>query len=370
VRWSPTANFEMDNNFTVIAEGTNPRDAYSIVVSFTIPEGKYGVNYVQLVRYGADDILSYQFSIKPKLSVEPSTAIVGSSLTIKGTGFPSEEEGTVVMDGLLPGMEFKANDLGSFTVDMTIPETIAGNHKLVANAPRLFADTALTSFDVKPQITLYPENPEVGADVTISGNGFASSSPVSITYDAVQLADKPTTDEKGKFSFTFKVTEGSNDKHEIMATDKAGNTARYGMPLEITPPPKPAILAPKDPQQTFGLIGAEIVAFSWTPVSDPSGVTYIVEVAENLDFFPLKPGMRKTGLSETTWSVEVPPGTYFWRVRAIDGAGNEGEWAVSPHFFKVGIISLWYLIGGGAVILIIFILLVSAFIKRLKDYYG
>ncbi|HJX03080.1 MAG TPA: hypothetical protein VJ488_00830, partial [Dehalococcoidia bacterium] len=36
VRWSPTANFEMDNSFTVISEGTNPRDVYSIVVSFTV----------------------------------------------------------------------------------------------------------------------------------------------------------------------------------------------------------------------------------------------------------------------------------------------------------------------------------------------
>lgn len=360
----------MDSNFVVIAEGNSPRDSYTIVVSVTIPEGKYGVNYLQLVRYGADDVLSFQFSIKPKLAVEPASATVGTPLTIKGTGFPSEEQGTIIMDGISPGMEFQADKLGSFSLEMIVPDTIAGNHKLVANSPRLFADNALTSYEVKPQITLFPEKPEIGADVTISGNGFAAISPITITYNSIQLEDKPTTDDKGIFSFTFQVSEGSETQHEVIATDKSGNTAKYGLPLETTAPPKPTILYPKDPQQTFGLLGSDVITFNWTPVTDPSGVTYTIEIAESLDFFPLKPGMRKTNLAVTSWSVEVPPGTYFWRVKAIDGAGNEGEWAISPNFFKVGVISLWYLIAGGAIILVVFALLVRAFVKRLRDYYG
>lgn len=370
VRWSRSATFENPDDIIVLAEGSNPRDSYSIVVSFAIPEAKYGVNYLQLVRYGADDIISFQFTVKPSIKVEPEKAQVGQKITIKGYGFPASEDGTVVLDGITPGMPFSASKLGSFSIEMLVPECIAGTHKLVANQSKLFADTPSATFNVVPYVTLTPENPEVGADVTISGKGFAASSQVTIKYDNKELNEKPTTDGKGNFSHTFKVTEGTGKEHKIIVTDKAGNTATYGMPLETTPPPKPAILSPRNAGQTFGFIGSAVVTFNWTPVSDPSGVTYTIEVGENLEFFPLKPGMRKSGLTETSTTIEIPPGTYFWRVRAIDGAGNEGEWSISPHYFKVGIIPMWYLIGGAIVILIVFILLLRAFFKRLRDYYS
>ena len=370
MRWSPSGAFEDEKSVQILAKGNNPRMSYSLIVSFAIPEARYGLNFVQIVRYGADDVMGYQFSVKPKLTVDPPNTTVGKQVTVTGTGFPDKDQGNIIMDGLTPGVPFIANSVGSFSISMPISETIAGSHKFAASSPKLFADAPIMTFDVGPSIKLSPENPEVGSNVTISGNGFAATSPVSVIYDSIQLPNTATTDSKGNFSHTFKITEGSQREHKIVVTDKAGNTARYGMPMENTPPPKPAILSPKGKDQTFGFIGSEMVPFSWTPVTDPSGVTYTLEIGENLEFFPLKPGMKKADLVKTSWSLEIPPGTYFWRVRAVDGAGNEGEWSVSPQFFKVGVLSIWYLVAGAAVILIVFVLLIRAFIIRLKDYIG
>jgi hypothetical protein len=153
----------------------------------------------------------------------------------------------------------------------------------------------------------------------------------------------------------------------VVATDEAGNSASFGLPLEVKPPQKVTTISPQD--QRVGLFGKQTVVFSWTEVSDPSGITYTVEIADNLNFFPLKPNMRKAELVDTSCKVTLEPGTYYWRVRAIDGAGNDGEWAVSPYAFKVGLFSIWIIVVGAVIFLIVFVLLIRAFFRRLREYY-
>jgi len=57
----------------------------------------------------------------------------------------------------------------------------------------------------------------------------------------------------------------------------------------------------------------------------------------------------------------------------VDGAGNESDWSLSPHPFKVGLFPLWALILGGCVALILVIWLLGAIIRwlryRFSDYY-
>ena len=57
VQWSPTATFDDEKSIQTVAKGSNYRSDYSIIASFTVPEAKYGTNYVRLIRYGSDDVL-------------------------------------------------------------------------------------------------------------------------------------------------------------------------------------------------------------------------------------------------------------------------------------------------------------------------
>ncbi len=140
------------------------------------------------------------------------------------------------------------------------------------------------------------------------------------------------------------------------------------MDLEGEAPDKPIPIGPKD--QRFGWFGSQLVTFTWSEVSDASGVTYVVEIAENLNFFPLKPGMKKADLTESRCTATIEPGTYYWRVKAIDGAGNESEWSISPYPFKVGFISIWSIVAGAVIFLIVFVLLIRTFFRRLSEYYN
>jgi hypothetical protein len=74
--------------------------------------------------------------------------------------------------------------------------------------------------------------------------------------------------------------------------------------------------------------------FSWDPV--PGATKYEVEVNSSVDFAP----GSKVCCAQLTTSTSLAPNvvfrdnTYYWRVRALDAAGNAGVWNRGPDFVK------------------------------------
>ncbi len=366
LRWGPAPGLE-DSKYTVLKTGTIARGETSVAVSFTVPEAKYGKMYVQFVRVRDKPIGEY-FEIAPSLDVKPRTVKPGGNVTISGYGFVPDDSGTITFNDEQTALTFTPDETGTFTVEYTAPDLAAGSHKFTADSPKLYTDTASAVMEIIPFITLEPENPEIGSTAVVAGKGFAPSSELEVMYDDIRIADSPTTDENGTFSYEFKVPESSLVNHIVTVTDAAGNSETFGMDLEGEAPDKPIPIGPKD--QRFGWFGSQLVTFTWSEVSDASGVTYVVEIAENLNFFPLKPGMKKADLTESRCTATIEPGTYYWRVKAIDGAGNESEWSISPYPFKVGFISIWSIVAGAVIFLIVFVLLIRTFFRRLSEYYN
>jgi hypothetical protein len=373
--WSKTPIGDESTDYIVLTEGEFPRDTTKVTITFTVPEAAYGINYVQYRRnWRPEAPYGFAFTVLPDIKLSPSSGSPGSKVILNGTGFPAnKKEVTLSFDGQDTALAISTSGVGSFSAEFAIPNTIAGKHEFKATVESISMVDASASLQVSPKISLEPEHPEIGAEVTVTGCGFAAKSQVSIKYDDISISSSPTdkppiTDWNGSFSHSFKVPESSKDNHVITATDKAGNVATYGLPLEGEAPPAPNTITPGEKQQRFGVFGSQLVIFTWTEVSDPSGVTYILEIDDNLNFFPLEPGMRKTGLTTPNCTIQLEPGTYYWRVKAVDGAGNESGWALSPYPFKVGLFSAWYLVMGGLIFVIIFILIVRAFFRRIREY--
>ena len=72
-------------------------------------------------------------------------------------------------------------------------------------------------------------------------------------------------------------------------------------------------------------------------MTDASGVKYQVQVDDNSDFSsPLLDQALLTASDYTMAAGEtLPAGTYYWRVRAIDGAGNASAWTSAWSFTVV-----------------------------------
>ena len=356
-----------------LVEGNQPEKVSEITIYFIVPEVPYKAGgyilsfYSQTVNPEGGAAYSLLFKVEPDLKTSPSSASPGMTVIIKGTGLAASDDIDLSFDGEVIDMDIETSSLGSFTAEFTVPDAIAGTHEFKAIPKRFFVGEITASLEVVPSISLEPEFPEIGSELTINGCGFAASSNVSVSYDGVTISSSPISDELGNLSYVFNVPESSESEHEIVVTDAAGNAATWSLPLEGEAPEAPTPVSPQG--ERFGWFGSQVVAFAWLDVTDASGVTYTLEIANNLNFFPLAPGMRKTELAQTSCLVNLEPGTYYWRVRAVDGAGNESEWTLSPYSFRVGFFSIWYLLFGGFIFLLVFLFIIRAFFRRISEYY-
>ncbi len=96
------------------------------------------------------------------------------------------------------------------------------------------------------------------------------------------------------------------------------------LPPDNTPPPTPTQLSPPN-GQAYPDSPEEIqTTLQWTEVTDPSGVTYSVEL-EYFQFTQWHPWRTITGLTSPSYTWTLKYETQRWRVWAIDGAGNQSE---------------------------------------------
>lgn len=99
-------------------------------------------------------------------------------------------------------------------------------------------------------------------------------------------------------------------------------------PPDTEGPQAPQLYAPKEKEMRYCPLGApnDAVEFSWSGVSDPSGIAYYEIALEALETSPqVYPIFRSEKLS---YQGTLPcPEIYRWRVRAFDGAGNAGAWS-------------------------------------------
>lgn len=375
VVWSNKPLAPESTDYVVLKKATTPR-TQNLTVSFTVPEAPMGNNYLQ-VRFlsrpeGTDYFrnLPYvgsagPFIVVPDFKLSPDSAAPGRKVALSGTGFPANKPVTISFDGRELDLNLKTNEKGTFVAELTVPQTIAGRHELRASTEAMaYGGGLVASLQVVPALTLSPERPGIGDTVTVTGSGFAANSQVTVKYDDILITDSAKTDLNGSFSHEFQVPETKELRHKVTATDKAGNKAAFELPLESQPPEAPTPLYPTN--QRFGWFGSQVVTFKWEPVEDPSGVSYTVEVGTTPRVFP--PVVSRENITANTWSVRLKPGTYYWRVRAVDGCGNKSEWESTYYAFSVGFFSGWMLVIAAAVLLIVFILTLRAFFRRLSEY--
>jgi len=101
-------------------------------------------------------------------------------------------------------------------------------------------------------------------------------------------------------------------------------------PTDTTPPPAPSLISPTN--------GANITdntpTLNWSDISDPSGVTCDISIARDVGFVSI--ALQKTGLTTSTYELTpaeaLAVGIYYWRARAVDGAGNIGSWSENWSF--------------------------------------
>jgi hypothetical protein len=278
------------------------------------------------------------FVIEPSGSINRIIGYVGSEVTFSGTGFVPDRIAIINYDSLQLA-ETTVDSNGDFSVHFKIPNSSEGEHTVSATDG---TNSTEHSFTVLPRT--YAPNGSinriigyVGSEVTFSGTGFVPDRIAIINYDSLQLAET-TVDSGGNFSVKFKVPASSGGMHTISATDGT-NTVESAFTMESMAPPAPVPLLPAD-----GSVVDSAVHFVWEGVTDPSGVTYTLQIAFDASFASDNDTslvLEKSRLNTAEYNLtpmgnleEIEPGTpYYWRVKAVDNASNIGEWSGVQDFY-------------------------------------
>lgn len=301
-------------------------------------------------------------AITQKIALGTTTGAAGDIITVTGTGFAVGKSITMKYNGValatLPAT-VTSDTSGAFPCQFSVPETTAGAITVTASDG---TNVATASFTVTVKATISKTTTQtdpgyVGMDMTISGTGFQSNPTITVTFDSTTITGATVTSgANGSFTATFKIPTTPAGNHIIHVTD--GTTTKdFAFFMDSTAPVAPTLLLPIDkfkPKQP--------VPFSWNAVTDPSGLTYTMQIS--LDpAFGATGLIEHTGLTTTTYTMTVAEKLkssktpYYWRVRATDKAGNVGAWSTS-NTFTIGFIWPWWIIhvwyGLGIVVALIF----------------
>ena len=122
---------------------------------------------------------------------------------------------------------------GGFSQSITIPPSVAGSHAITASDG---TTSSSKNFNVVPNIALTPVKGPEGTSVSVSGTGFAASSPVSVTFGLSGQVSTATTDASGNFVTSFSVPMVPGGTSVVTASDANSNsaTANFNVLSKIT----------------------------------------------------------------------------------------------------------------------------------------
>ncbi|MFC1904034.1 IPT/TIG domain-containing protein [Chloroflexota bacterium] len=371
---------EYDGDEVDIESGDDETDSGGDFIStIIIPESTAGEHTVTVTVAGSE--VEVEFTVEPYLVLDPTSGEANTDINVSGTGFGRRTDVVVYFDGVGLANTTTTSD-GSFETTLTVPDLDSDVYDVEAEDEDENIDTARFTITVPPPSTSptpAPEEPtsppapvpstttasisetsgSIGKDVIVGGAGFEADGKITVKYDGNEVTTA-TADASGIFVAAFKIPVSKYGEHIITASDGT-STETFTFTVESVAPPIPAPLLPE-----MGVKVKAPISFDWENVVDDSlPLTYTLQIADDDGFSASSIVIEKKGLAKSEYTVEETEAvkligqeaTYYWRVRAVDGAENAGDWTGAGEFNVSGggmglpNWALYTLLGVGALVL-------------------
>ena len=297
------------------------------------------------------------FTITSSFKISPTLGNVGSSVVVSGTGFTGAV--TIKYDDSVMATAATSGN-GAFSATFVVPVSVRGGHTVSVNDA---ATRLQLPFTVTPNFSISPSLGYIGGNIAVSGTGFTG--PVTVKYDGSVVATA-TAAGNGAFSATFKAPVSIHGAHVVSVND-AVTSLQSTFSVDPTPPPLPELLQPQT-----GVRQGKQATMTWTPVTDPNGVTYTLQVASSANFTSLI--LERVALTAAQYQLTSAEGLptagkntpYYWRVKAVDLAQNESNWSTVRSFY-VTLLPPWVfstIIGAGILLAGLFVYWLGARTRR------
>jgi len=212
---------------------TNAKGDGSFSLTVTIPEAPYesATHYI-IVKDSetGQSLFSTSFTINPKITVDPKTALPGDTVTVDGTGFAAEQEITLTMSNGTSWSEtlttspstVETDANGSFSCTFEVPSGLKYmDYTVTATDEDGNSDDA--TLTVGATITLSPDEGPTGTIVTITGRGWddvSAGTEVTVTMGGMEcpVVDTIKVSADGTFEGEFIVPTLDVGTYTVTAT--------------------------------------------------------------------------------------------------------------------------------------------------------
>ena len=224
---SSPISFTFDGIALVTSCTTNSAGAFS-ACAFTVPPAPHGAETV-VAKDGSGNSADATFTVLASLTLSPTSGAVGSWVSASGLGYAASSAITLSFNGVTVATSPSPCDTssaGSFTCSFQVPANPLGTYTVTAKDGS--SNSASATYKVTTSLMLSPTSGAVGSTVTATGNGYAASSTVTITFNDVVVTTSPSpcmTNSAGSFSCTFVVPQAPHGPEVVVAKDASSNTA-------------------------------------------------------------------------------------------------------------------------------------------------
>jgi len=345
---------EYDGDEVDIESGDDETDDDGEFYSYIIvPESTTGDHTITVIVSGGE--VEVEFTVEPEIFLSPVSGEPGEEVDVSGTGFGRRTDVVVYLDGEALTTVTSDSD-GSFETTFDVPDWETDIYDVEVEDEDENLDSAKFTLTAPPPstepepvepsptptptpsvttVSINPNKGPVGAQLVLGGSGFEAGGTITIKYDGEEV-NKVTADATGIFVAAFQVPASKSGERAIVVTDGT-NTHELTYTVESTPPGVPAPLLPE-----MGVKVKSPVSFDWEDVKDASlPVVYTLQVATDKEFTDASLVVDKDGLDLSEYAfteseeLRLVDGetSYYWRVKATDGASNESAWTGAGMFY-------------------------------------
>jgi len=215
------------NNSEIDASPLTVPESGSFTTTFTVPDdAEAGTAYIKVQMVLGGEIKK-SFIIKgPEIELDSAEGAVGTTVTVEGQGFYARAEVDIYYYSKGSKVNITTETAtagGEFSLTLSIPESTAGEHKIIAED--ILGNSAEAAFEVLPSITLSAYSGATDDRVTVSGSGFAGQSAITIYFGGTQVAED-TTDKYGRFQVPISVPAMESGSYAIEVEDEDNNQSK------------------------------------------------------------------------------------------------------------------------------------------------
>ena len=308
---------------------------------FAVPMSTGGSHIVVASDAAGEKSATFTFIPIMSMDMDPTNGEVGTEVTVSGTGF----SGAVTIKYDDTGIATAVVDAnGDFTAVFAVPVGTQGSHIVVASDAAGEKSATFTVIPITvitiPSMSMSPLSGNVGTELIATGTGFSGA--VTIKYDDTGIATA-VADANGAFTAVFAAPVSTGGEHTVTISDSANVIqATFIMESEAPSVPAPQLPGAGDEIEADE-DGDAVISLDWEDVTDPSGVTYTLQIASDADFNTMM--LQKEALTNSEYTIDeaekLEPtekeAPYYWRVKAIDDASNESVWSTARSFYVVGV---------------------------------